>query len=55
MEYSLEGDDARTTVHHVAVGELFGWMRLVKPAAALTAKSERTRTLKSLRRSLESQ
>jgi uncharacterized protein YndB with AHSA1/START domain len=53
-EYFLEADGDRTIVHHVAEGELFGWMRLMKPAAALMAKSERPRTLKSLRRSLES-
>ena len=53
-EYFLESDQERTIVHHVAEGELFGWMRLMKPAAALMANSERARTLKSLRRSLES-
>jgi uncharacterized protein YndB with AHSA1/START domain len=51
-EYVLEGDDAATTVHHVAVGELYGWMRLMKPAAALLANRERSRTLGSLKRSL---
>jgi uncharacterized protein YndB with AHSA1/START domain len=44
-EYLLEGHDAATTVHHVAVGELYGWMRLMKPAAALLANRERSRTL----------
>lgn len=53
-EYFLEADNEKTIVHHVAEGELFGWMRLMKPAAALLARSERARTLKSLRRSLES-
>jgi hypothetical protein len=53
-EYFLEADHERTIIHHVAVGELFGWTRVMKPAAALMARSERTRTLKSLRRSLES-
>jgi hypothetical protein len=53
-EYFLEADEERTIVHHVAEGELFGWMRLMKPAAVLLAKSERARTLESLRRSLES-
>jgi len=53
-EYTLVEDHGRTTVHHVAVGELFGWMRISKPAAALMARVERTRTLESLRRSLES-
>jgi uncharacterized protein YndB with AHSA1/START domain len=53
-EYFLEADNGRTIVHHVAEGELFGWTRLMKPAAALMARSERSRTLKSLRRSLES-
>ena len=54
-EYFLEGDEDATVVHHVAVGELFGWMRVMKPAAALMAKVERTRTLSSLKRSLESE
>ena len=54
-EYFLEGDEEATVVHHIAVGELFGWMRFMKPAAALLAKVERTRTLNSLRRSLESE
>jgi uncharacterized protein YndB with AHSA1/START domain len=53
-EYLLEADGDRTIVHHIAVGELFGLMRLMKPVAALLARSERTRTIKSLRRSLES-
>ena len=52
-EYFLEADQERTIVHHVATGELFRWMRLMKPFAALMASSERARTLKSLRRSLE--
>ena len=53
-EYFLEADQERTIVHHVAEGELFGLMRLMKPVAALMARSERARTLESLRRSLES-
>jgi uncharacterized protein YndB with AHSA1/START domain len=52
-EYFLEADHERTIVHHVAEGELFGWTRLMKPVAKLMARSERSRTLKSLRRSLE--
>jgi uncharacterized protein YndB with AHSA1/START domain len=53
-EYLLEADDDKTIVHHVAEGELFGVMRLMKPIAALLARSERTRTVKSLTRSLQS-
>ena len=53
-EYSLGADREGTIVHHVAEGELFGWMRLMKPVAALLARSERARTVESLRRSLES-
>jgi len=53
-EYLLEADENRTIVHHTAEGELFGLMRLMKPVAALLARSERSRTVKSLRRSLES-
>src|SRR5499427_2236998 len=52
--YTLEADRDKTIVHHVAEGELFGAMRLMKPVAALLAKSERARTVKALRRSLES-
>jgi uncharacterized protein YndB with AHSA1/START domain len=51
-EYFLEADRNRTIVHHVAAGELFGLMRLMKPVAALLASSERARTLESSRRSL---
>src|SRR5438270_103949 len=53
-EYVLEADRDKTIVHHVAEGELFGIMRLMKPVAALLARSERARTVESLRRSLES-
>ena len=52
-EYVLEADGDTTVVHHVAVGELFGIMRLVKPVAALLARGERERTVASLKRSLE--
>jgi uncharacterized protein YndB with AHSA1/START domain len=52
-EYFLEADGERTIVHHVAEGDLFGVMRLMKPVAALMARSERARTIESLRRSLE--
>jgi hypothetical protein len=54
-EYVLEADRDKTIVHHVAEGELFGMMRLMKPVAALLARSERARTVDSLRRSLESE
>jgi uncharacterized protein YndB with AHSA1/START domain len=54
-EYVLEADRDTTIVHHVAEGELFGLMRLMKPVAALLARSERARTLESLRRSLDSE
>ena len=53
-EYILEADRDKTIVHHVAEGELFGIMRSMKPVAALLARSERARTVESLRRSLES-
>src|SRR6478736_5465175 len=54
-EYILETDGEKTIVHHVAEGELFGMMRLMRPVAALLARSERARTVESLRRSLESE
>ena len=53
-EYLLESDRDKTIVYHVAEGELFGLMRLMKPVAALLARSERRRTVEALRRSLES-
>lgn len=53
VEYVLEGSGDGTVVHHTATGELFGAMRLMKPMAALMAKSERTRTLRSVASSLE--
>jgi uncharacterized protein YndB with AHSA1/START domain len=53
--YILEADGDKTIVHHVAKGELFGMMRLMKPVAALLARSERARTVESLKRSLESE
>src|SRR3954447_5672413 len=46
--YTLEEDRDKTIVHHVADGELFGAMRLMKPVAALLARSERARTVSSL-------
>jgi uncharacterized protein YndB with AHSA1/START domain len=52
--YILEADQDKTIVHHFAEGELFGIMRLMKPVAALLARSERARTVESMRRSLES-
>ena len=52
-EYTLESDGNGTLVHHVAVGELYGLMRLMKPGAAWMAERERTRTLRSVERSWE--
>lgn len=52
--YVLEADGETTIVHHVAEGELFGPMRLMRPMAAFMARGERNRTVESLRRSLES-
>src|SRR3954447_26193688 len=52
--YILKADGDKTLVHHVAEGELFGMMRVMKPVAALLARSERDRTVESLRRSLGS-
>ncbi|HET8662920.1 MAG TPA: SRPBCC family protein [Nocardioides sp.] len=53
--YALEGDENSTVVHHVAEGELYGLMRLMKPAAAWMANRERSSTLRSLERSFESE
>jgi uncharacterized protein YndB with AHSA1/START domain len=51
--YVLTADANSTVVHHVAVGELYGWMRLMRPGAAWMADRERSRTLGSLRRSFD--
>ncbi len=53
-EYILAAEQDKTIVHHVAEGELFGMMRLMKPVAARLARGERARTVESLTRSLES-
>lgn len=53
--YVLTADGDATVVHHVAVGELYGWMRFMRPGAAWLANRERSRTLRSLRRSFEAQ
>jgi uncharacterized protein YndB with AHSA1/START domain len=53
--YRLEAEEDGTIVHYIVEGELFGLMRLMKPVATLLAWSERTRTLRSLKRSLESE
>ena len=37
-DYVLEADQGKTIVIHVAEGELFGWMRLMRPMAALMAE-----------------
>jgi len=52
-EYVLEPDGDATLVHHVAVGELYGPMRLTKPVAGRMASRERSHTLRSLERSWE--
>lgn len=51
--YVIEADGDSTVVHHVAEGELYGPMRLLKPAAAWMANRERTHAVASLKRSLE--
>jgi len=52
--YTLESDGSSTVVHHVAIGELYSWMRIMKPGAALMARWERSRTRRSLERSWQS-
>ncbi|GAA2746777.1 hypothetical protein GCM10009868_33530 [Terrabacter aerolatus] len=51
--YVLEPDGDATVVHHTAVGELYGVMKPFRPVARWLADRERTRTLASLKRSLE--
>lgn len=52
--YSLEPIDSGTNVHLVAKGELYGLFKLMRPYVALRAREERIRTLKVLKKSLES-
>jgi uncharacterized protein YndB with AHSA1/START domain len=52
-EFMLEAEGEKTIVHHVAEGELFGVMRLMRPVAAWMANGERTRTVEALKRSFE--
>jgi uncharacterized protein YndB with AHSA1/START domain len=49
--YVLEGQGDVTTVHHVAVAELYGVMRLLLPVARWLVDRERSRTLRALERS----
>ncbi len=51
--YELTSNGTRTVVHHVAGGKLFGAMRIMKPVAIWMSRSERSRVLRSLKRSLE--
>ena len=51
--YTLEEIGGTTTVHHVAEGRLFGVMRVMTPLASVLARSERARTIQSLKRSFE--
>jgi uncharacterized protein YndB with AHSA1/START domain len=51
--YMLEVALKATVVHNVGVGELYGWLSFMQPAAAAMAKLERTKTLNSLKRSFE--
>jgi uncharacterized protein YndB with AHSA1/START domain len=53
--YTLEGDGDMTSVHHVAEGQLYGVMKVMKPVASWMANRERASTLRSLKRSLESE
>lgn len=53
--YTLVGDGDITRIHHVAEGQLYGVMRLMKPVAAWMANRERSSTLRSLKRSFESE
>jgi uncharacterized protein YndB with AHSA1/START domain len=51
--YDLATNGTGTVVHHVADTEMFGVMRLMKPFVPWMSKSERSRVLASLKRSLE--
>lgn len=53
--YVLEVDGDSTVVDHTAEAELYGLARLFKPIVARIVTRERTHTLVSLKRSLESE
>lgn len=52
--YSLEEEEGRTRVRHVAEGECRGVFRIFEGVFAKIAEAERRRTLVGLKRSLES-
>lgn len=52
--YTLEEREGVTRVHHVAEGRGIGVFKLLEPVFRQVARAERTRTVKALKRSLES-
>ena len=53
--YDLERAGDGTRVHHQARGRLFGVFRLFRPVVQKIAESERSRTVRALERSLETE
>jgi uncharacterized protein YndB with AHSA1/START domain len=52
-EYELVSTQSGTVVHHTAEGRLFGIFNVMKPVVAWMARSERRRTVRALKDSLE--
>lgn len=52
--YHLEPADGGTLVHFHGEAELLGWFRVTKPISTFLARTERIRTVESLKRHLES-
>jgi uncharacterized protein YndB with AHSA1/START domain len=52
--YRLVATEAGTEVHHVGEGTSYGIFRVMGPVSAWMARGERKRTLRALKRSLES-
>ncbi len=53
--YELESDGDSTKLHFHGEGELYGFYKVMRPMLAVMGKAERKRTIKALKRSLESQ
>ncbi len=52
--YELEAEGDRTKIHFHGEGELYGAYKIMQPMMVVMGKHERKRTLKALKRSLES-
>jgi uncharacterized protein YndB with AHSA1/START domain len=54
LHYEFRAVPQGTALHHVAESDLHGLFRLMKPMVGVIGRGERARTVKALKRSLES-